>query len=142
MNILEKVKQGTWLFTDEQIFNKILDMKTHPDNYNDNGTDGEYIILYLYKDKNSLTKEEYKSEILNYINYWSRDSKEKINEVLKKWEKEFYNDYNDALQNKTTFYHAVQTRRNIIMSFLNYKHIEDSLLFNNNFDEIDNLFND
>ena len=127
--ILEHVKDETWLFTDDQINSKIKDMTINPDKYDDHHSAG-YVILYLYEDKKSLTKEEYTSEILNYINYWSRDSKEKIDKVLKMLEKEFYNDYNDALQNKTTFYHAIQMRRNIIMSFLSYKptkHYEDDI---------------
>ena len=140
MTLLNKIKQGTWLFTDNQIKNKILDMQSHPEKYNDNGTDAGYIILYLYKDKGNLSKEEYKSEILNYINYWSRDSEEKIKKVLTNYKPFFYEDYENAIQNKISFYHAVENCRYQLMSKLHYKFIEDSLLFSNT--ELDDLEED
>ena len=129
MTLLDKIKQGTWLFTDKQINDKILDMQQHPDIYNNNGTDAGYIILYLYEDKGKLSKEEYKSEILNYINYWSDDSEEKIKRVLDDYAPFFYEEYEDAVQDKTSFYHAVESCRYKLMSHLRYKFIEDSLLF-------------
>ena len=134
MTLLDKIKQGTWLFTDKQIKNKILDMQQHPDKYNDNGTNAGYIILYLYQDKGKLSKEEYKSEILNYINYWSEDSEEKIKKVLDNYAPFFYEEYEDAIQNKTSFYHAVESCRYQLMLCLHYKFIEDSLLFNEDID--------
>ena len=120
--LLDSVKKETWLFSDDEINLKYIDMQNNPKKYTSSSID--YVPLYLYKDKGILTKKEYKSEILNYLYETSINSKEKINSVLKEFENSFYDDYNEAMENKTTFYHAVQTRRHILMSFLTYKPVE------------------
>ena len=109
--LLNKVKQETFLFSNEEIENKIKET---------NQDDAEYIALYLYKDKKTLTKEEFIKEIREYLYIKCFDTKERIDKELQS--KSNYMDiyYNEVINGKNDYYHAVQKGRNHLLHFLTY----------------------
>ena len=117
-NLIKKVKEQTWLFTEEQIRNKIIDMQAHHEDYF--AINDEYITLYLYKDKKTLTKEEFIKEIREYLYIKCFDTKERIDKELQS--KSNYMDiyYNEVINGKNDYYHAVQKGRNHLLYFLTY----------------------
>ena len=108
--LVEKVKTRTWLFTDEQIKNKIIEL--HFSLY-------DFIIMFLYEDKGPLTKEEYTSEIMNYLYKISLDSKEEINKIMKKESEWFYKYFYDA-QKDNNYYKAVLYAQNNMKHLIHY----------------------
>lgn len=119
MNTLfERIKRRTFIFTDEQINNKIQQLNDKHSNCMD-----LFIIRHLYEDKQILTKDEYRTEIIEYLYANSINSKTKIDEVLinnKDW---FYDQYNLALNKEPIdYYYAVQHCRHELMNFLQPKH--------------------
>ena len=117
MNLFDKVKQETFIFTDEQITNKIQ----HLNNKHSNCMELD-IMFDLYKDKQILTKDEYRIEIVQYLYVNSSSPKTLIDKVLidnKDW---FYEQYDEAINNKTIYYHAVQWCRHELMNFLQPKY--------------------
>ena len=81
--------------------------------------DPGYVVLFLYKDKGTLSKEEYTSEVINYLYQESLDSKEDIDKTINKNLKWFYEYYEEALKDND-FFHAVQAARNNMISLLHY----------------------
>lgn len=119
-NLLTQIKLNTFIFTDEEIKNKLN--KVIKDNSNS-------IVLQtireLYEDKGFITKEEYKKEIIDYLYANSDSSTEKIENLLDDYKDSFYDYYDLAVKGEKTFYHAVFIFRNSLMSFLHYKSIEN-----------------
>lgn len=117
-NLLTQIKLNTFIFTDEEIKNKLNKLTT------DNS-----IVLQtvreLYEDKGFITKEEYKKEIIDYLYANSDSSTEKIKNLLDEYKDSFYDYYDLAVKGEKTFYHAVFIFRNSLMSFLHYKPIEN-----------------
>lgn len=114
--LLNKVKEETWLFTDEQINNKIIELQNMPNRYFK--VNEGYVALYLYKDKGILTKEEFKSEVMNYLYLKSLDPKEEVDRVINKNMYWFYTWF-DKVENND-YFHAVQWARNNMLSLLHY----------------------
>ena len=114
--LLNKVKEETWLFTDEQIINKINEMRADKTKYR--VVDEGYVALYLYKDKGILTKEEFKSEVMNYLYLKSLDPKEEVDRVINNNMYWFYTWF-DKVENND-YFHAVQWARNNMLSLLHY----------------------
>ena len=114
--LLNRVKEKTWLFTDEQIINKINEMRADKIKYR--VVDEGYVALYLYKDKGNLTKEEYKSEVMNYLYLRSLDSKEEIDQIIDKNMDWFYTWFNELEDND--YFHAVQAARSNMLHLLHY----------------------
>lgn len=119
------VKRCTNLFTNEQIVNKIKQLnniETHTITRLD-------VLHSLYKDKGFFTKEEYASEIMYYLYTNSTDSKNKVDSVVSENKNWFYDQYNNAINNKKSFYYAVYWTRSALMSFLHEKEfpIDDDL---------------
>lgn len=114
-NLLTQIKLNTFIFTDEEIKNKL--------------TTNNSIVLQtvreLYDDKGFITKEEYKKEIIDYLYANSDSSTEKIENLLDEYKDSFYDYYDLAVKGEKTFYHAVFIFRNSLMSFLHYKPIEN-----------------
>ena len=81
--------------------------------------DPVYVVLFLYKDKGTLSKEEYTSEVINYLYQESLDSKEEIDRIINKNLKWFYQYYEKALKDND-YFHAVQAARNNMLSLLHY----------------------
>lgn len=117
-NLINEIKLNTFIFTDEEIKNKLNKLTT------DNS-----IVLQtvreLYEDKGFITKEEYKKEIIDYLYANSDSSTEKIENLLDDYKDSFYDYYDLAVKGEKTFYHAVFIFRNSLMSFLHYKSIEN-----------------
>ena len=80
--------------------------------------DEGYVALYLYKDKGSLTKEEYKLEVMNYLYLRSLDSKEEIDQIINKNMYWFYTWF-DRLEDND-YFHAVQAARTNMLHLLHY----------------------
>ena len=138
MNIFEKVKQETFIFTDNQIKEKIklisnigaCDYTISKVERYEKPIDEIDITFYLYKDKGNLTKEEYTKEVIQYLYANSIDSKDKIDSVVEKNKSWFYEQYNEAINGNQLYYHAVQHIRHELMGFLNpkpYKYDENEL---------------
>ena len=110
-DIFDKVKQETFLFSDDEIKNKIKET---------NIDDAKYIVLYLYQDRKTLTKDEYINEIKQYLYNKCFDTKEHIDKEIKN--KSNYLDiyYNEVLKGKNDYFHAVQKGRNHLLHFLTY----------------------
>ena len=117
-SLINEIKLNTFIFTDEEIKNKLNKLTT------DNS-----IVLQtvreLYEDKGFITKEEYKKEIIDYLYANSDSSTEKIENLLDEYKDSFYDYYDLAVKGEKTFYHAVFIFRNSLMSFLHYKPIEN-----------------
>ena len=114
--LINEVKQKTWLFTDEEIKNKIIEMKKEPKKYF--SISPGYVTLFLYKDKGTLSKEEFTSEVMNYLYEYSLDSKEEIDKIVKNNMDLFYTWFNDIENND--YFHAVQWTRDNMISLLHY----------------------
>jgi len=115
MNIVDEVKKETFLFSDNQIENTITNMQNNETLNELQKADPEYIMLYCYKDKGQLTKEEYDIEVLQYLYQHAQGTKEHINQVIDK-NKDWYDSYyKDAENNNLTYYHAVQWARENMM---------------------------
>jgi hypothetical protein len=118
MNLFDKVKQETFIFTNDQILNKIEQLNNTV-TYKLTELD---VVFDLYEDKQTLTKEEYRTEIIQYLYVNSSSPKTVIDKVLidnKDW---FYEQYDEAINNKTIYYHAVQQCRHELMNFLQPKY--------------------
>ena len=78
----------------------------------------DYVVLYLYKDKGTLSKEEYTSEVMNYLYQESLDSKEIIDKTINENLIWFYDYYNNVKDND--YYHMIQRARNNLLSLFHY----------------------
>ena len=117
-DIFDKVKQETFIFTDEQILNKIEHLNITV-TYKLTELD---VVFDLYEDKQILTRDEYRTEIVQYLYVNSSSPKRVIDKVLidnKDW---FYEQYDEVINNKTIYYHAVQQCRHELMNFLQPKY--------------------
>lgn len=117
-NLLTQIKLNTFIFTDEEIKNKLNRLTI-------NNSIVLQTIRELYEDKGFITKEEYKKEIIDYLYANSDSSTEKIENLLDEYKDSFYDYYDLAVKGEKTFYHAVFIFRNSLMSFLHYKPIEN-----------------
>ena len=117
--LLQQVKENTWIFTDEEIINEYNKMQTYDYLFDGMKQDPGYVVLFLYKDKGTLSKEEYTSEVINYLYQESLDSKEDIDKTINKNLKWFYEYYEEALKDND-FFHTVQAARNNMISLLHY----------------------
>ena len=115
-DLLQEVKKETWLFTDEEIINQINEMNNNKSKYR--LIDAEYIVLYLYKNKGIISKDEYKIDVMNYLYDRSLDSKDEIDEIILKDLDWFYKYYNETKNND--YYHAVQYARTNLIRLLHY----------------------
>ena len=60
MELVNEVKKITWLFSDKQIENTIANMQNN-ENLNElQKMDPEYVMLYCYKNKGTITKDTIK----------------------------------------------------------------------------------
>ena len=116
--LFEQVKRRTFIFTDEQITNKIQQL-THKTNYKLNELD---IMFDLYEDKKILTEDEFITEIIQYLYTNSSSPKSKIDEIIKTYQSDYYNEYNKAIENKQSYYDAVYKGRLNLMSLLQPKY--------------------
>ena len=116
--LFEQVKRRTFIFTDEQITNKIQQL-THKTNYKLNELD---IMFDLYEDKKILTEDEFITEIIQYLYTNSSSPKIKIDEIIKTYQSDYYNEYNKAIENKQSYYDAVYKGRLNLMSLLQPKY--------------------
>ena len=62
--LLDKVKENTWIFTDEEIIVEYNKMQSYDLLYDTMKQDPNYITLYLYRTKH-ITKEMYTTEVMN-----------------------------------------------------------------------------
>lgn len=118
MNLFDKVKQDTFIFTDEQILNKIEQLNITV-TYKLNELD---VVFDLYEDKQILTKDEFITEIVQYLYTNSSSPKSKIDEIIKTYQSDYYNEYNNAIENKQSYYDAVYKGRHNLMSLLQPKY--------------------
>ena len=116
--LLQQVKENTWIFTDEEIINEYNKMQTYDYLFDGMKQDSGYVVLFLYKDKGALSKEEYTSEVMNYLYQESLDPKEDIDKIIDKNLKWFYEYYEKVKNND--YFHAVQAARNNMLSLLHY----------------------
>ena len=120
--LFEQVKRRTFIFTDEQITNKIQQL-THKTNYKTNYKLNELDIMFdLYEDKKILTEDEFITEIIQYLYTNSSSPKSKIDEIIKTYQSDYYNEYNKAIENKQSYYDAVYIGRLYLMSLLQPKY--------------------
>ena len=116
--LFEQVKRRTFIFTDEQITNKIQQLSNEHSNCME-----LFIMRHLYEDKQIITKEEYRTEIVQYLYTNSSSSRTKIDKVLidnKDW---FYDEYNKVVNSESIqYYYAIQSCRNQLMNFLQPKY--------------------
>ena len=117
-NLINEVKKETWLFSDEDIINEYNKMQTCDYLFDGMKQDPGYVVLFLYKDKGTLSKEEYTSEVMNYLYQESLDPKEDIDKIIDRNLKWFYEYYEKVKNND--YFHAVQTSRNNMLSLLHY----------------------
>ena len=113
--LVEKVYLKTWLFTRSQIKNKIIDMSKNHEKYR--AIDEGYITLYLYHDKETLTKEEYDKEVINYIYLYNTHSKDYIDYYIQNNYKNSFDEWYIHVKNNDCF-HAVQCARSSMMSLI------------------------
>ena len=116
--LLDKVKEDTWIFSDEEIINEYNKMQNYDLLYDTMKQDPGYITLYLYRTK-PITKEMYTTEVMNYLYKYSLDSKEEIDRIINKNLSWFYEYYEEALKDND-YFHAVQYARNNMISLLHY----------------------
>lgn len=116
--LIESVKKQTWLFTDKEIIEEFNKMQNYDFLFEGMKNDAGYTTLYLYKNKGSVTKEEYTSEVMNYLYQESLDSKEEIDKIVNKNLDWFYSYFEDV--ENTDYFHAVQFARNTMLSLLHY----------------------
>ena len=119
-DLFNLVKLKTFIFTDTQIKDKIIQLNNSV-KYKITELD---VVFELYKDKGIITKEEYITEITQYLynNYF--DSKDKINSVIEEYRFLCDEQYDEAVNNKKIYYHAVQYCRNQLSDFLRLKPVE------------------
>lgn len=117
-DLLQQVKENTWLFTDEEIIAEYNKMQNYDLLYEHWKQSPNYITLYLYETK-PITKEMYTTEVMNYLYKKSLDSKDEIDRIINKNLKWFYQYYEDALEDND-YYHAVKYARNNMISLLHY----------------------
>lgn len=118
-DLIDEVKQQTWLFTDEEIIEEYYKIQTYDYLFEEMKQDSGYVTLFLYKDKGTLSKEEYTPEVMNYLYKHSLDPKEEIDKIINKNLKWFYQYYEEALKDND-YFHAVQAARNNMISLLHY----------------------
>ena len=128
-DLFKLVKLETFIFTDTQIKDKIIQLNNSV-KYKITELD---VVFELYKDKGIITKEEYTTEIIQYLYNNCFDSKDKINSVIEENKSWFYDQYDEAVNNKKIYYHAVQYCRNQLSGFLRLKPFEG----NDDEDDID-----
>ena len=116
--LLNKVKENTWIFIDEEIIAEYNKMQNYDLLYEHMKQSPNYITLYLYETK-PITKEMYTTEVMNYLYKKSLDSKEEIDRIINKNLKWFYQYYEEALKDND-YYHAVKYARNNMISLLHY----------------------
>ena len=116
--LLQQVKENTWIFTDEEIIAEYNKMQSYDLLYEHMKQSPNYITLYLYETK-PITKEMYTTEVMNYLYKHSLDSKNEINRIINKNLKWFYQYYEKALKDND-YFHAVQATRNNMLSLLHY----------------------
>jgi len=119
-DLFKLVKLETFIFTDTQIKDKIIQLNNSV-KYKITELD---VVFELYKDKGNITQEEYTTEITQYLYNNCFDSKDKINSVIEENKSWFYDQYNEAVNNKKIYYHAVQYCRNQLSGFLRLKPVE------------------
>lgn len=117
-NLLNQIKEKTWIFTDEEIINEYNKIQNYDLLYEHMKQSPNYITLYLYETK-PITKEMYTIEVMNYLYKNSLDSKEEIDKIINKNLKWFYQYYEEALKDND-YFHAVQAARNNMLSLLHY----------------------
>lgn len=120
MNLINGVKKETFLFSDAEINQAIEDMKTDSDLNDTQREMASYVVLYCYKNKGTITKEEYDKDVKEYLYSISMDSKEVIDKIIDKNKEWFNSYYNDAVDGLITYFHAVQHARNNMMSLVRY----------------------
>lgn len=116
-NLLNQIKEKTWIFTDEEIINEYNKMQNYDLLYEHMKQSPNYIILHLYETK-PITKEMYTIEVMNYLYKNSLDSKEEIDCIINKNLKWFYKYYEEVKDND--YFHAVQAARSNMLSLLHY----------------------
>ena len=114
MELVNEVKKIMWLFSDEQIKNTIANMQNNESLNELQKMDPEYVMLYCYKNKGTITKEEYEKNEKKYLYSISMDGKEVIDKIIDN------SYYNDAVDGLITYFHAVQHARNNMMSLVRY----------------------
>lgn len=117
-DLIDEVKQQTWLFTDEEIVEEYHKIQTYDYLFEEMKQDSGYVTLFLYKDKGILSKKEYTSEVMNYLYKNSLDSREEIDRIINKNLKWFYEYYEEVKDND--YFHAVQAARSNMLSLLHY----------------------
>ena len=120
MDLINKVKKETFLFSDEEINQVIESMKTDSELNDIQKNDEMYVALYCYKNKGTITKEEYDKDVKEYLYSIGMDSKEIIDEIIDNNKEWFNSYYNNAVDGLITYFHAVQRARNNMMSLVRY----------------------
>ena len=115
--LFKQVKRRTFIFTDEQIINKIKQLNNEHSNCME-----LFITRHLYDDKQTLTEDEFITEIIQYLYTNSSSPKSKIDEIIKTYQSDYYNEYNKAIENKQSYYDAVYKGRLYLMSLLQPKY--------------------
>ena len=132
-DLITRIKHNTFIFNDIQINNKIQQLKDstkHDIQYYD-------VIFELYKDKQYLSKEEYITEITQYLYNNCFDSKDKIDSVIEEYKFLCDEQYDEAVNDKKIYYHAIQYCQNQLSGFLRLKPVKRE-----NHETIDNIIFD
>ena len=116
-DLLQQTKKITYLFTDEEIINKINEL-------DEEDKEPRRVALYLYKDRGVISEEDFTYEIVQYLYQYSNEPKEKIDDILSKNNKIIPSYYNMAVRGKHTYFHAMYMARHDLSGFFIMKHGE------------------